>query len=47
MNQLCLPDCLKISEAANFNQTIFGLHFVSNYTYVDSKGFIVPSSIEN
>jgi hypothetical protein len=39
-NHFNLAQCRIISEAIKLNHSIYGLHFMGNSGYVDSKGFI-------
>lgn len=39
-NHFTLADCQKISEGLKQNHSIYGFHFMGNFGYVDSKGFL-------
>lgn len=40
-NYFTLAESKRISEALETNHSIYGFHFIGNYGYVDSKGFLV------
>lgn len=40
-NNFNLEDCIRIGESLNKNHTLYGFHFVGNYGYIDTRGFLV------